>query len=108
MCLSHFEETGGVLIIGGIDNLLIEGDIKWLSIPRLDTFGTMAGAVKLSTATVFSQVTVLFDMRVSGILLSPSMLDRMQEVFSDFVCNSQSAILLSVKSLCPAKSPDAP
>jgi hypothetical protein len=102
MCLSHFEETGGVLIVGGIDSLLYEGDIKWLSIPRLDTFGTLAGAIKLSTTTVFIQTTVLFDMRLTGILLSPSMLDSLQSAFSHFVCTSQSAILLSVKSLCPS------
>jgi hypothetical protein len=104
MCLSHFEETGGVLIIGGIDTQLFEGDIKWLSVPRLDTYSTVAGAVKLSGLHVFSQMEVIFDLRVSGIFLSPAMLGALQRAFNDYVCSSQQAILLSVKGLCVAGS----
>lgn len=64
-------------MIGGIDVALFEGDIKWFSVPRLDTLATVAGSVKIGTQKVFSKTTVYFDTKVPGIMISLKMLQEL-------------------------------
>jgi hypothetical protein len=37
--MSEFDEAGGVLVLGGIDESLYEGSIEWLDVKRLDFYG---------------------------------------------------------------------
>ncbi len=48
MCLNHYPESGGYLIIGGIEESLYDSEISWISFARVNKYSTYANSITLN------------------------------------------------------------
>jgi hypothetical protein len=70
LCLNHYAESGGYLIIGGIDSELYDDPIIWLNFKQVNSLSVDASSIYISSTLVTSKITVDFDTKTPYIMMS--------------------------------------